>query len=179
MITNTTKAKHTTLTVMTSLVGIIVILLCSVAIDSQNSFGQGSSPPSSLPVSNETGLIETGVQLMVLTESGGIAPIDNIYTFNRATNDLVSADLANNTVKKKTLNSSEINELSDTFSSISNLDVNDRKPCPDCIQYGLSYFFLDFEKAIPYKEAAFWTSATPGTEGNTEFARLVEEIASR
>jgi hypothetical protein len=180
MIKNTLKTKTVSVTVITQIVGILLVVLCSVPIDSKNSFGQADSTPTSLPVSNETGLIETGMQLMLLTESGGIAPIDKMYTFNRATNDLVTVDLANNTVIKKTLNSSEIQELGDAIYSFPiNMDVNDRKPCPDCIQYGLTYFFLDFEKAVPFKEAAFWTSATPGTEGNTEFAGLIEEIASR
>ena len=69
MITNTiktkTKIKNMSLPVMTSFAGILVILLFSVAIDSKNIFGQASSQPSGIPVSNETGLIETGVQLMV------------------------------------------------------------------------------------------------------------------
>ena len=69
MITNTiktkTKIKNMSLPVMTSFAGILVILLFSVAIDSKNIFGQTSSQPSGIPVSNETGLIETGVQLMV------------------------------------------------------------------------------------------------------------------
>ena len=76
-------------------------------------------------------------------------------------------DLKNNTVKTKSLDSSELDNLTSVFytTNITREKPYDLNVCPDCFHFGLSYSFLDLEKLVPFHGMAFWTDRTPDVTG--------------
>jgi hypothetical protein len=166
------------------------MLTCSFAIlafillsysNIQAASAQVDSESIKVPMSNATGLPMSGLQLMFLTKNGGLAATNEVISYNIITNELAFADLQGNTVEKKVLSNSEIENLTNTFytTEIFRDDVFDRSICPDCIQYGLSYFFIDLETHIPFKGGAFWTENTTDAQGFMKFAELIESMSPR
>jgi hypothetical protein len=155
------------------------ILLYSSVV--QVASAQSNSTTIKVPVSNVTGLPESGLQLMLLTKNGGITSSNEIFSYNIVANELAFADLRSNLVEKKVLNNFEIENLTNTFytTEIFRDDIFDRNVCPDCTQYGLSYFFIDLETHIPFKGGAFWTENTTGAQGFMKFAEFIENISPK
>jgi hypothetical protein len=174
-----TSDKTALLTVVISFLGIFALSASSLTVDEQIAFAQVNSTSLQVPVSNITGLPESGLQLLLLTKNGGIAGVNEIFSYNIVSKEIASADLRTNLVEKKLLNNSEIENLTSTFYSTGILgdDIFDRNLCPDCIQYGLSYFFIDLEKLVPFSASAFWTDKTVGAEGFMKLAEIIENIA--
>lgn len=169
------------LAITTSCLGIFVSILLSNVLGAQIALAQGNSTSIKVPTSNATGLPESGLQLMLLTKKRWKCSVNQIFTYNIVTNELTSSDLRTNSVEKKVLNRSETENLIDRFynTEIFRGNVFDRGVCPDCIQYGLSYFFVDLETLIPFKAGAFWTENTTGAEGFMEFAELIESMSPK
>jgi hypothetical protein len=136
-----------------------------------SSVNASSSINSSLPIG--------GPNLLLYTKSGGLAHTNQLYAFNILSQELVFVDLNNNTVKKRMLTDDEISTITDAFSSalIPDHDVYDINPCPDCIQYGLVYSFIDFETRIELNDLSFWTDTTQGTERLTAIGQTMEDLA--
>jgi hypothetical protein len=121
-----------------------------------------------------------GLNLLLYTKSGGQAHLNQLYTLNAVSQELVFVDLANNTVKKRMLTDDEMSNVTDIFWTTAvpenTYHIN---PCPDCIQYGLLSSFFEFEKRIEFDELSFWTDRTPGTEGLTRLGQTIEDLAGR
>jgi hypothetical protein len=122
-----------------------------------------------------------GPNLILYTKSGGLAHLNQLYTFNVLSHELVFVDLNNNTVKKSVLTDDEISTITDAFYSAltPDQDIYDINPCPDCIEYGLVYSFIDFETRIELNDLSFWTDITQGTERLTAIGQTMEDLAAR
>jgi hypothetical protein len=165
------------LVIMISCFGVFATFFSYLGLNDQMAFAQALP----VPVSNITGLPDSGLQTLLLTKNGGLAGLDEIYSYNVVTKELASVDLKTNLVQKKVLNSSEIEKLNGAFYSneTSPADIFDRNVCPDCIQYGLSFFFIDLEKHVPISAGAFWTDSTAGAESNMKFAELIQSFTKK
>jgi hypothetical protein len=126
-------------------------------------------------------LPESGLNLLLYTKSGGLAHSNQLYTFNILSQELVFVDLTNNTVKKRMLTDDEISNITHAFytTNITGNEIYDINPCPDCIQYGLVYSFIDLETRIEINDLSFWTDRTQGTEGITGLGQIIEDFAER
>jgi hypothetical protein len=140
---------------------------------STSSVNASSSTNSSLPIG--------GFNLLLYTKSGGLAHTNQLYAFNILNRELVLVDLTNNTAKTRMLTDNEISTINDAFYNalIPDHDIYDISPCPDCIQYGLVYSFIDFEKRVEINDLSFWTDRTQGTERLTAIGQAIEDIAGR
>jgi len=126
-------------------------------------------------------LPEGGLNLLLYTKSGGLAPSNQPYTFNILSQELVFVDLTNNTVKKRMLTDDEISNMTDVFhtTNITGNEIYDIDSCPDCLQYGLLYSFIDFEKRIEINDLSLWTDRTQGTEGLIRLSQIIEDFVGR
>jgi hypothetical protein len=161
----------------------MVIILCS-QINIQ-AFAQQNSTNTQAISSNTTSLPKSGVQLLLYTKSGGLAGLDQIYSYNIVTKELTFVDLKdkkNITASTKILTEPEIANLTDTFYLtyiFRDRNVYDLNKCPDCIQYGLSYSFIDTEKLVPFDGKGFWTEKTTGAEHFATLAKVIENFAAK
>jgi len=123
-----------------------------------------------------------GPNLILYTKSGGLAHLNQLYTFNILSHELVYVDLTNNTVKKTILTDDDISNIIDRFyrgDFSANETIYDINPCPDCIQYGLLLSFFDLETRIELNELSFWTDRTQGAEGLIRLGQTIEHLAAR
>ena len=119
---------------------------------------------------------------MLLTKNGGFKGVNEIFYYNIITKELAIVDLRliDFFRDKKVLSNLEIENLTDTFynTEVFREDVFDRNVCADCIQYGLTYFFIDLETLRPFRGGAFWTENTAGAEGFMKFAETIEKMSA-
>ena len=121
---------------------------------------------------------DSGIYMLHLVSSGGIAPTNVLYTYDKLTNDLIhiSAD----GVTKKTLNETEIKDLNEAFqnNSISNINIFDTNACPDCKQRGLSYGFVDPYSGQKSTNLILWHDGTSaeGVKNLMSFIDTIERI---
>ena len=108
-----------------------------------------------------------GLYQLLYAGSGGLKPVHQFYVYNILDNHLTFVDLDNKTIRSKALNGSAVDELNSIFyrADIPN-NLTHLKPisCPDCKQYGLSYYIVEPEKLVPISGNAFWDDKTKGTE---------------
>jgi hypothetical protein len=145
-------------------------------------FAQVDSTAPDITTSSVNGSLPIGgLNLLLYTKSGGLTHLNQLYTFNILSQELVFVDLTNNTVKKSVLTNETIDDLINRFYSgeFSYNDTYDINPCPDCIQYGLLLSFFDLETRLEFNEFSFWTDRTPGTEGLTRLGQVIEDFAGR
>jgi hypothetical protein len=122
-----------------------------------------------------------GPNLILYTKSGGLAHLNQLYTFNLLRNELVFVDLNNNTIKKVILTDDDTSTLNDRFRRgdfSANETIYDINPCPDCFQYGLSLSFVHPDTRIEQNQFSFWTITTEGAEGHRELGRTIEYLAT-
>lgn len=98
--------------------------------------------------SNESGknltdlLTNKGLNMLLYTKNGGITATNEIYAYDIVTKEIVYVNSLNET-KRKTLTSNEIDHLNNMFYDIGFSEIYDKRVCPDCMQYGLSYACID------------------------------------
>ena len=113
-------------------------------------------------------------------EAGGLMPVHQFYVYNILDNHSTFVDLDNKTIRTKVFNGSAVDELNSVFykADIPN-DLTHLKPisCPDCKQYGLSYYIADPEKLVPISGNAFWDDKTNGTEGLHDITNLLVRLS--
>ena len=133
---------------------------------------------SNEPSKNLTDLLSNrGLNMLLYTKNGGITGNNEIYTYNIATKEVVYVNSMNE-VKRKTLTQDEIDNLNNIFYDIGFSEVYDRKICPDCTQYGLSYSFIDFEYLLKISSFSYWTDQTqkPNVEGLNNLTSTIEQL---
>ena len=107
-------------------------------------------------------LPDSGIYMLHVVSTGGIAPTNELYAYDKLSNDLIH--ISANGVTKKTLNETEIKDLNDSFvnNSISEINIFDTNPCPDCKQHGLTYGFVDANSGQKSTNLILWHDGTSG-----------------
>jgi len=172
--------RHKQAAIVFAFTGLLLLLTMS-----GQSFSQLNSTNANITTSIKEPAL-TGTYHLSYTKIGGQAHIDELYSYNILNHELIFVNLNDNVTKKKVLSDSDIKELDNIFYEVNflrdvpgNLKLIDISSCRDCVQYGLSFAFVDFEKWVPLSENVFWNDATTnGTESILKIASLVERLSS-
>jgi hypothetical protein len=120
-----------------------------------------------------------GFYMIQFSKSGGFAPIDETFTYNIITHELIH--VSKEGVNKKLLNESEVERINDAFIKypVGSIDIIDFNTCPDCRQYSLSYGYVEIEKRVKLSNFDIWNDGTQ-TQGVNElnsFVNVITEIS--
>ena len=121
-----------------------------------------------------------GINSILYTKQGGQQGLNEIYTYEIGTKEITYVNTMNE-VKRKVLDQAQIDALNDILYDPGITEVYDRKLCPDCIQYGLSYTFVEWEMLFKSASFSYWTDMTknPSTEGLDKLASMIEELVKK
>lgn len=121
-----------------------------------------------------------GINSILYTKYGGLEGLNEIYTYEIGTKEITYVNTMNE-VKRTTLDQAQIDALNDILYDPGITEVYDRKLCPDCIQYGLSFTFVEWEMLLKSASFSYWTDMTkkPAIEGLIKLASMMEELVKK
>jgi len=167
--------KNTNSPVRRLIFSISIMSLLLIVFFPVNVFAQVNMTNTTLAPSSGPSYLQ-GFYHLLYTVSGGLAPVHQLYAYNIVGHQLTFVDLDNKMVKTKILNSSAVDEMNsiccpgNTAFDVAHLKSS---PCPDCRQYGLSYYFVEPEKLVSFSGGAFWDDGTKGTEDLEKIASII------
>lgn len=118
-----------------------------------------------------------GINSILYTKQGGQQGLNEIFTYEIGTKEITYVNTMNE-VKRKVLDQAQIDALNDILYNPGITEVYDRKLCPDCIQYGLTFTFVEWEMLLKSASFSYWTDMTkkPDIEGLNKLASVIEEL---
>jgi hypothetical protein len=121
-----------------------------------------------------------GINSILYTKQGAQQGLNEIYTYEIGTKKITYANTMNE-VKQKVLDQAQIDALNDILYDPGISEVYDRKLCPDCIQYGLTFTFVEWEILLKSASFSYWTDITKksSTEGLNKLASMIEELVKK
>ena len=105
--------------------------------------------------------------------------LHEIYTYDIVTKEINVNSL--NELKRKTQDQAQIDALNDITYDPGIEEIYDRNVCLDCIQYGLSYSFIDYEILLKFLSISYCTDITknPNIEGVRKVVSMIDDLVQK